>query len=256
MELATSGSFRVGFVIDPSPKKLPPRNCLCLINSIHLEHEKKTKKKNSKNDFVIRADQVCAPLKFFGKCFSTLLSCSLLHGRCPFSRSHRDQMGPSSLSLSASQPLSLAASQPAPVLARLPKPCHTWVQKIKEPRGAYNHTAAARAKLPSLLHFLYFSAHVFPRLTTNPPFMCIIGSPRLAGVTALETLGRVFPPPRARLLASFKTSVSFSLCLFVLFLLNCEKPHSRGGEEASSAIALRGQTVNQRRDNCRWGFHL
>lgn len=116
---------------------------------------------------------------------------------------------------SASQPLSLAASQPAPVLARLPKPCHTWVQKIKEPRGAYNHTAAARAKLPSLLHFLYFSAHVFPRLTTNPPFMCIIGSPRLAGVTALETLGRVFPPPRARLLASFKTSVSFSLCLFV-----------------------------------------
>lgn len=112
MELAASGSFRVGFVIDPSLKKLPPRNCLCLINSIHLEHEKKTKKKNSKNDFVIRADQVCAPLKFFGKCFSTLLSCSLLHGRCPFSRSHRDQMGPSSLSLSASQPLSLAASQP------------------------------------------------------------------------------------------------------------------------------------------------
>lgn len=112
MELATSGSFRVGFVIDPSPKKLPPRNCLCLINSIHLEHEKKTKKKNSKNDFVIRADQVCAPLKFFGKCFSTLLSCSLLHGRCPFSRSHRDQMGPSSLSLSASQPRSLSASQP------------------------------------------------------------------------------------------------------------------------------------------------
>ena len=140
-------------------------------------------------------------------------------------------------SASASQPRSLSACAGA---RRLPKPCHTWVQKIKEPRGAYNHTAAARAKLPSLLHFLYFSAHVFPRLTTNPPFMCIIGSPRLAGVTALETLGRVLPH---RVLDSSRCSKrwSLSLCLFVsvcLFLLNCEKPHSRGGEEASSAIAL------------------
>lgn len=160
---------------------------------------------------------------------------------------------------SASQPLSLSASQPLS-----PRRCSHVCQSPVTPeyRRSKSPAVPTTTQLLHVPNFLLcstsftFLAHVFPRLTTNPPFMCIIGSPRLAGVTALETLGRVFPPPRARLLASFKTSVSFSLCLFVLFLLNCEKPHSRGGEEASSAIALRGQTVNQRRDNCRWGFHL
>lgn len=167
---------------------------------------------------MIRADQVCAPLKFFGKCFSTLLSCSLLHGRCPFSRSHRDQMGPSSLSLSASQPRSLSASQPLS-LRRCSHVCQSPV--TPEYRRSKSPAVPTTTQLLHVPNFLLcstsftFLAHVFPRLTTNPPFMCIIGSPRLAGVTALETLGRVFPPPRARLLASFKTSVSFSLCLFV-----------------------------------------
>lgn len=44
---------------------------------------------------------------------------------------------------------------------RLPKPCHTWVQKIKEACSAYNHTAAARAKFPSLLQFLCFQHMCF-----------------------------------------------------------------------------------------------
>lgn len=94
--------------------KIPPSK-LSLFDQLDPSGAGKKKKKTLKNDFVIRADQVCASLKFFGKCFSTLLSCSLLHGRCPFSRSHRDQMGPSSLSLSlaASQPLSLRRCSPS-----------------------------------------------------------------------------------------------------------------------------------------------
>lgn len=116
------------------------------------------------------------------------------------------------------QPRSLSASQPLS-LRRCSHVCQSPV--TPEYRRSKSPAVPTTTQLLHVPNFLLcstsftFLAHVFPRLTTNPPFMCIIGSPRLAGVTALETLGRVFPPPRARLLALFKTSVSFSLCLFV-----------------------------------------
>lgn len=60
------------------------------------------------------------------------------------------------------------------------------------------------------------SAHVFPRLTTNPVFMCIIRSQGLSGVTALETLSHVVVSlviSSPRVCSTFGLFVCF--CLFV-----------------------------------------
>lgn len=58
------------------------------------------------------------------------------------------------------------------------------------------------------------SAHVFPRLTTNPVFMCIIRSLGLSGVTALETLSHVVASLASLSLPVCSTSGLF-VCLFV-----------------------------------------
>lgn len=66
---------------------------------------------------------------------------------------------------------------------------------------------------------LLLSAHMFLKLTTNPPFMCIIGPLAPAGVTALETLSHVVFPIVSPLVCS-----TFGLFAFVcLFHINCEK---------------------------------
>jgi len=148
----------------------------------------------------------------FGKCFSTLLSCSLPNGRCPFSRSHWDHMGPSSPSLSLHQ------------ACCLPKPCHTWVQKIKESCSAYNHTAAARAKLPSLLHFLCFQHMCFQGWPLILHLCALLGlwnsvEWQLWKLSAVSLcLWRCYP------LWFVQLSVSLSVCLFlfVCFALTVE----------------------------------
>lgn len=67
------------------------------------------------------------------------------------------------------------------------------------------------------------SAHVFSRLTTNPPFMCVIQSLEFTGVTALETLTYVIV---SSLVLSPHVSLIFRLfvCLFlfVCFALTVE----------------------------------
>lgn len=134
--------------------------CLVLIKSIHLENWDTSIKRKT---LFLNPSWHILSTSTASESF-TLLSCSLLHGRCPFSRSHWDHMGPSSLSLSLQQ------------AHCLPRPCHTWVQKIKEPCSAYNHTAAARAKLPSLLHQLCFQ------------HMCFQGWPLILHLCALFSL--------------------------------------------------------------------
>lgn len=159
MELATSGSFRVGFVIDPSLKKLPPRNCLCLINSIHLEHEKNKKKKNSKNDFVIRADQVCAPLKVFGKMFQHLVELFFAPWQVPFltlSPRPDGPVQPQPLSLAASQPRSLSACAGARTSAKALS--HLSTEDQRAPRCLQPHsccTCQTSSSAPLPLLFLH-----------------------------------------------------------------------------------------------------
>lgn len=163
---------------------------------------------------------------------------------------------------SASQPRSLSASQPLS-LRRCSHVCQSPV--TPEYRRSKSPVVPTTTQLLHVPNFLLCS--------TSFTFlhMCFQGWPLILHLCALSGL-RDSPEWqlwklsavsfRRRVLGSSRRSkrrslfLSVCLCLFVLFLLNCEKPHSRGGEEASSAIALRGQTVNQRRDNCRWGFHL
>lgn len=58
---------------------------------------------------------------------------------------------------------------------RLHQPCHTWVPQIKERCRVYNHTAAARAKLPSLFQFFCFN-------------MCFQGWPLILHSYAIQSL--------------------------------------------------------------------
>lgn len=111
------------------------------------------------NYFQILSDWVCT-LHTTSQVFmeiKALLTWALCYGRCPFSRSYWDHMGPTS-------------SGP-----RLHQPCHTWVPQIKERCRVYNHTAAARAKLPSLFQFFCFN-------------MCFQGWPLILHSYAIQSL--------------------------------------------------------------------
>lgn len=118
--------------------------------------------------------------------------------------------------------------QPAPgfLTAKVLSHLSTEDQRVLQclqPHSCCTCQTSISAPLP--LH----SAHVFPRLTTNPAFMCIIGSLGLSGVTVLETLIHV-----AVTLAMLSLLVCSAFCLFVclfvsLFPLNCGEPHCESG---------------------------
>ncbi len=139
----------------------------CLVLSIQTIWSAKEFQTNSKNYFQILADQVrvlIPPQKFLGNvsalCWVVL--CSMA--------------GALSHALTETIWARPAWASCLHQADCLPKPCHTWVQKIKEPCSAYNHTAAARAKLPSLLHFLCFQ------------HMCFQGWPLILHLCALSGL--------------------------------------------------------------------
>lgn len=118
-------------------------------------------------------------------------------------------------------------SQPAPgsLSAKALSHLSTEDQRVLQclqPHSCCTCQASFSAPLPLL------SAHVFPRLTTNPPFMCITGSLELGGVTALETLSHVVVSLAMLSPWFVQLLVSLSVCLFlfVCFAFNCGKPHS------------------------------
>lgn len=118
---------------------------------------------------------------FFGSVSALCWAVPLLPDRCPFSRSHWDHMDPSQFS---------------PGLRRAPESAralsHLSTEDQRAPRRLQAHSCCAgQSLLPCSPPHRLPSAHVFPRLTTNPPIMCIIASREPRGVTALETLTRV-----------------------------------------------------------------
>ena len=118
------------------------------------------------------------------------------------------------------QPQSAPGSPSAKALSHLSKEDQRVLQCL-QPHSVYTCQTSLSAPLPLL------SAHVFPRLTTNPPFMYITLSLELSGVTALETLSHVVS--LAKLSSLVCSAFGLLVCLFVfvcLFRPNCGKPHS------------------------------
>lgn len=182
---------------------------LLLIQSFWSSTEFQT---DPKHCFLILADQVCAPQKFLGNvsalCWVVLCS----------------------MAGALSHALAEAIwARPAWACTRF-----TVCQSPVTPEHRRSKSPAAPTTT-QLLHLptsfsaplLLLSAHVFLRLTTNPPFMCIIGSPALTGVTALESLSRVvllclshcYPLWFVQLLVS----LSDRLLLFVCFALTVKR---------------------------------
>lgn len=104
-----------------------------------------------------------------------------LHGRCPFSRSYWDHMGPSRFSLVLLQP------------PFLPKPVTPEYRRSKNPAVPTTTQLLHVPNFPCCFASL-LSAHVFPRLTTNPPFMCITRSLNFTRQTGLGILIYVTVP--------------------------------------------------------------
>lgn len=118
------------------------------------------------------------------------------------------------------QPLPAPGSLSAKALSHLSTEDQRALQCL-QPHSCCTCQTSFSAPLPLL------SAHVFPRLTTNPPFMCIIGSPE----THWSDSSGNSQPRRCAFAVVIPSGLfnSWSLCLFVcfcLFRLNCEKPHS------------------------------
>lgn len=167
----------------------------------------------------------------FGKAWCC---CSSLYGRCPFSRSSRYHMAQSSLSFRLHW------------TCCLPRRCHTWVQQIKETCSAHNHTSAARAKLPSPLHFLCFQ------------HMCFQGWPLILHLCALLHLQNSLEWQlwklqtmslcvwRRYLLWFDKVSIYSPVCLFIfvrLCCLSCGKPHCVKKHKQKACAFSPGQTI-------------
>lgn len=121
---------------------------------------------------------------------------------------------------------------------KLPKHCHTWVQKIKETNSAYNRTAAARAKLSSLLLLPAPSHMCFQGRTLTLLFTCyswIWGTSdwrtegRTDRWTDWRTVMGTFTHVSMLLygVSDFRPLVCVSFCLFV-FLFNRGKPQAEG----------------------------
>lgn len=103
------------------------------------------------------------------------------------------------------------------------------------------HRRSKRPAVPTTTQLLYMpaslstpllllSAHVFLRLTTNPPFMCIIVSLALTGVTTLETLRHVVVAFDIAIQSSFcqcLVSVGLFAFLFVCFFTLAVKKRMR-----------------------------
>lgn len=116
------------------------------------------------------------------------------------------------------QPQLAPGSLPAKTLSHLSTEDQRTLQCL-QPHSCCTCQTSFFAPLPLL------SAHVFPRLTTNPPFMCILGPLELTGVTALETVGHVVAC-LALLSPGLFNFFSLCLCVCLFVCLKCWKPHS------------------------------
>ena len=145
----------------------------------------------------------------FGKCFSTLWSCSFAARQVPFLTLSLRPSGPVQ-----PQPQPATGSVPAKALSHLSTEDQRAPQFL-QPHSCCTCQTSLSAPLPLL------SAHVFPRLTTNPPFMCIFESLEFTGLTTLGTLSHVIVSS-AMLFHSWFNFLRLCLFLFVSFILTAK----------------------------------
>ena len=165
----------------------------------------------------------------------------------------------------ASQPRSLAASQPSACagLAVCQSPVTPEYRRSKSP------------VVPTTTQLLHVPNFLLCSTSFTFLHMCFQGWPLILHLCALSGLwdspewqlwklsavscAAVSSTPRV--VQTFGLFFSVCLCLFVCSSLTvkshirAKRTSARGGRGGFCDRA-RGQTVNQRRDNCRWGFHL